>query len=153
MAYMALGKHFCLGLMANYQIWDFPPDWKGCVFVCVYKLTGWIKLSTFVICRNSASWVCMHATLLSCVWLFATLWAIAYQAPLFMGFVRQKYWSGLPCTSPGDLLDSGIETTSLMSPALAGGFFTTWEALGCIGNIYSQSSSDCALKTYTFLCV
>ena len=99
---------------------------------------------------------CMGMCVLSCfrcVLLLVTLWTVACQAPLSLGFFRQKYWSGLPCTSPGDLLDSGIETTSLMSPALAGGFFTTWEALGCIGNIYSQSSSDCALKTYTFLCV
>ncbi|ELR63021.1 hypothetical protein M91_07536, partial [Bos mutus] len=46
-------------------------------------------------------------------------------APLSMGFSRQEYWSGLPCPPPGDLLDSGIEPKSLMSPALAGGFFTT----------------------------
>jgi len=42
-----------------------------------------------------------------------------------MGFSRQEYWSGLPCSPPGDLPDPGIEPTSLMSPALAGGFFTT----------------------------
>ena len=38
---------------------------------------------------------------------------------------RQEYWSGLPCPPPGDLPDPRIELTSLMSPALAGGFFTT----------------------------
>ena len=37
---------------------------------------------------------------------------------------RQEYWSGLSCPSPGDLLDPGIEPTSLVSPALAGGFCT-----------------------------
>ena len=42
-----------------------------------------------------------------------------------MGFSTQEYWSGLPCPSPGDLSDPGIEPESLMSPALAGGFFTT----------------------------
>ena len=42
-----------------------------------------------------------------------------------MGFSRQEYWSGLPFPSPGDLPDPGIEPTSLLSPALAGGFFTT----------------------------
>ena len=52
-------------------------------------------------------------------------WTVVHQAPLSMGFFRQKYWSGLPCPSPGDLPDSGIEPTSLSSPALAGGFFTT----------------------------
>ena len=49
----------------------------------------------------------------------------AYQAPLSMGFPRQEYWSGLPFPSPGDLPDPGIESMSLMSPALVGGFFTT----------------------------
>ena len=38
---------------------------------------------------------------------------------------RQEYWSGLPCPSPGDLPGPGIEPTSLMSPTLADGFFTT----------------------------
>ena len=62
---------------------------------------------------------------LSRVQLFATRWTIACQAPLSMGFSRQEYWSGLPCPSPGDLPDPGIEPTSLRSPLLAGGFFTT----------------------------
>ena len=45
-----------------------------------------------------------HACLLSCfslVWLSATLWTIACQAPLSMRFSRQEYWSGLPCPPPG----------------------------------------------------
>ena len=41
-----------------------------------------------------------------------------------MGFSRQEHWSGLPCPSPGDLPDPGIEPMSLTSPALAEGFFT-----------------------------
>ena len=59
---------------------------------------------------------------LSHVHLFGTPWPRARQAPLSMGFPRQEYWSGLPFPSPGDLPDSGIEP---VSPALAGGFFTT----------------------------
>ena len=35
--------------------------------------------------------------------LFAILWTIALQVPLFMGFSRQEYWSGLPCPPLGDL--------------------------------------------------
>ena len=61
----------------------------------------------------------------------ATLWTAARQAPLSMGFSRQEYWSGLPCPPPGNLPDPVIKPTSLMSPVLAGGFFTTsttWEA-------------------------
>jgi len=42
-----------------------------------------------------------------------------------MGFSRQEYWSGLPRPPPGDLPDPGIELASLLSPALAGRFFTT----------------------------
>ena len=60
----------------------------------------------------------------SCVRLFGTLWTVAHQAPLTIGFSRQEYWSGLPFLLPGDLSDPGVEPTSLMSPALAGGFFT-----------------------------
>ena len=47
-----------------------------------------------------------------CVQLFATLWAVARQAPLSMGFSSQEYWSGLPFPSPGDLPDPGIEPGS-----------------------------------------
>ena len=60
----------------------------------------------------------------SCVWLLMTLWTIAHQAPLSMGFSRQEYWSGLPCPSPGDLPSLGTDPASLMSPALAGELFT-----------------------------
>ena len=49
---------------------------------------------------------------LSRVRLFATLWTVAHQAPLSMGFSRQEYWSGLPFLSPGDLPDPGIEHRS-----------------------------------------
>ena len=44
--------------------------------------------------------------------LFATPWTVARQAPLFVGFSRQDYWSGLPCPPPGDLPDPGIESRS-----------------------------------------
>ena len=60
-------------------------------------------------------------------------WTVALQAPLSMGFFRQEYWSGLPCPPPGDILNPGIKLSSLTTPALAGGFFTTsatWENQG-----------------------
>ena len=65
------------------------------------------------------------------VQLFVTLWTIACQVLLPMGFSRQEYRHGLPCSPPGDLPDPEIKTASLASPALAGGLFTTnvaWEA-------------------------
>ena len=49
---------------------------------------------------------------LSRVWLFATPWTLANQAPPSMGFSRQEYWSGVPLPSAGDLPDSGIEPRS-----------------------------------------
>ena len=55
---------------------------------------------------------------------FKTLWTIASQAPLTMEFSRQEYWNRLSFPPPGDLPDPGIKPASLLSPALAGGFFT-----------------------------
>ena len=66
----------------------------------------------------------------SYVQLFGTLWTAACQAPLSMGFSRQEDWSGLSCPPPGDLPNPGIEPASLMSSALAGGFFTAAAAAG-----------------------
>ena len=63
--------------------------------------------------------------------LFVILWAVGRQAPLSMGFSRQEYWSGLPRPPLRDLPNPGIESLSLMSPALTAGFFTTsatWKA-------------------------
>ena len=55
----------------------------------------------------------------------ATPWTVACQALLSIGFSRQEYWNGLPCSPPGDLPNPGIEPASLLSPALAGEFFIT----------------------------
>ena len=82
---------------------------------------------------NACACLCicvLHAKLLQSH-LFVTLWTTTRQAPLSMRFFRQEYWRGLLCSPPGSLPNPGIETTSLMSPALAGSFFTTsatWEA-------------------------
>ena len=92
--------------------------------------------------------------MLSCfshVWLFGTLWTVAHQAPLSMWFSSEVYWSGLPCPSPGNLPEPGIKLISLLSPALACGFFTTsatWEA---------QRGVECMWETgidiHTLLCI
>ena len=63
--------------------------------------------------------------------LCVTLWAVACQAPLSMGFSRQEYWSELLCPPPGDLPHPGIEPMSLRFPALAGEFLpleSSWKA-------------------------
>ena len=58
-----------------------------------------------------------------------TPWTVACHAPLSMGFSRRECRSGFPFPPAGDLPDPGIESMSPVSPALAGGFFTT-EPLG-----------------------
>ena len=76
-------------------------------------------------------YACVHAKLLQSCLTLVTLWTVACQAPLSLGFSRQEYWSGLPCPPAGDLPDPGIKPASPMSPAVAGGFFTSraaWEA-------------------------
>ena len=50
-----------------------------------------------------------RACVLSCIQLFAIPWIVAHQAPLYMEFSRQEYWSGLPFPSPGDLPNPGIK--------------------------------------------
>ena len=65
------------------------------------------------------------ACVLSHVPLFMTPWTVTLQAPLFMGFSRKEYWSGLLIPPPGDCLDPGIEPASPGPPTLAGSSFTT----------------------------
>ena len=67
-----------------------------------------------------------------CVQSSVTPWAVACQAPPSMRFSTQEHWNGLPFHPSGGLIDPEVEPTSLASPVLAGGFFTTsaiWE--GC----------------------
>ena len=62
------------------------------------------------------------------------------QAPLLMGWSRQEYWSWLPCLPSGDLPKPGIELVSLLSPALAGNFFTTGTIL--------EAQMKCQMMSY-----
>ena len=81
------------------------------------RVLEWVAISF----SSAWKWKWSHSTSpsevksLSRVWLFATPWTVAYQAPLSMGFSRQYRWSGLPFPSPADLPDPGIEPRS---PAL-----------------------------------
>ena len=84
-------------------------------------------ISTFYLNHSDRYIVC--ACVLSHVWLLASLWTVAFQTPLSIGFSRQKYWNGLPVPPPGDLPDPGIKLQSPASLILAGRFFTS-EPLG-----------------------
>ena len=85
----------------------------------------------------------MRAKSLQSCLTYVTLWTVARQAPLSVGFSRQEYWRGLPCPPPGDLPDPGIKPASLMFPALLGGFFTTsvtWEVQDLLYSYINQNS-------------
>ena len=74
---------------------------------------------------------------------FATPWTIARQAPLFMGFPRQEYWSGLPFPSPEDLPNPQIKP---MSFAFAGGFFTIWATREA--NLFNLLVYNCSWQSF-----
>ena len=93
--------------------------------------------------------VCECACTLSHVQLFATPWTVACQVSWSMELSRQEFWNRLPFPSPRDLPDPEIELASLMSPSLAGRFFTsssTWEALW---NFNKQTLLCSSLSTHS----
>ena len=123
-------------------------DWTTFTFQGLLML---FYLSSFplVICQPSVSLKCAYFVILVAK-LCLTLWLllVARQAPQSMGFPRQEYWNGLPFSSPRDLPDPRIEPTSLVSPALAGEFFTT----SVIRESESHSVvSDCLMKLLQFI--
>ena len=82
-----------------------PPD-SAIPGILQARTLEWVAISFF----NAWNWK-VKVNSLSCVWLLATPWTAAYQAPLSMGFSRQEYWSGLPLLSLF---------------CIAGGLFTNW---------------------------
>ena len=77
--------------------------------------------------KESISLSCVGACVLSLfshVQLFTTLWTVAHQAPLSIGFSGQEYWSGLPCPPLGDFPHPRIDTVSPAAPCIEGGLFT-----------------------------
>ena len=91
---------------------NYPPFWIPCH---CYNMQTWpyhFPSNSQVVC------------VLSYVQNFVSSWTIACQAPLSMEFSRQ-HWSGLPFPLSGDLLDTGMEPATFVSPALADRFFTT----------------------------
>ena len=91
---------------------------KHCAY---YTVIEWDNINCFVCVISPFRYV----------QLFSSLWTVAGQTPLSMGFSEQEYWSGLPFPTLEDLPYSAIKPDLLMYPALEGGFFTvstTWEA-------------------------
>ena len=92
----------------------------------------WIRIQTYV---------CVCCAMLSCfsrVRLFVTVWTVAHQAPLSMGFSRQEYWSGLPRPPPGDLSVPGIDSFLL-------------HLLHCRGILYYWASWEASMYVYVYI--
>ena len=103
--------------------------------LCCILILCWLQTQAIWIWITVLIWVYVHAKLLQLYLTLCNPMDYNLQAPLFMGFSRQEYWRGLPCPSPGDLPNPGVEPMCLMSPALAGRFFTTsatWEISNCV---------------------
>ena len=105
----------------TYNMIRFPEN-KMCVCVCVCVCRcSVVSNSVNRIIHPNPSSILACMCLLSCfshVQLSATLWTVAHQAPLCMGFSGQEYRSGLPGPSPKDLVNLGIEPKSPAAPAL-----------------------------------
>ena len=89
---------------------------------------------------------CPVLSCFSSVLLSVTLWIVACQALLSMGFSRHEYWSGSPCPHSGDLSDPGTKCVSLISAVLADGFFTTritWETSSLLFKIFFCAPLHC----------
>ena len=91
------------------RTWHHPVSSPWPIPVPALPIPSAVGVCTILHCQL----VKVKVTSLSCVLLFSTLWTVAYQDPLSMGFSRQEYWCGLPLPSPGDLPDPGIEPGSL----------------------------------------
>ena len=98
--------------------------------------------------------VCMWVCVLNCFG-HAWLWESMDCSPpgsSVHGILQARKLSGLPCPPPGDLPDPGIEFESLVSPALAGGLFTTsatWEGHGYCGWwLVIHSELECVIDTW-----
>ena len=107
-----------------------------------------------LIMRNCFLSICMYMWMqvcmlsyFSCIWLFATLWTVAFQVPLSVRFLRQEYWSGLPRCPPRDLLDPGIKFKFLaLSPALQADSLPLSHQEACI-DAYDYTN------THTHICI
>ena len=102
--------------------------------------------------------VCVCGYVFSCLRLFVNPCSVACQIPLSMEFSSQEYWSGLPFSTSGDILYSGTETDSLMSPMFPGRFFTTeplWKPIsqGTICSILASPIMEKNIRKDVYMCI
>ena len=88
---------YSFSLQGRCQVLDNEPEDKIVVF-CLWK--PYVPVESYVLVVHACVCVCV-LSYFNHVQLFVTLWTVARQAPLFMGFFRQEYWSRLPFPPPG----------------------------------------------------
>ena len=129
-----VGLHWSLWLCGSQltgkflKRWEYlttlPVSWETCVQVKTQQLEPDMEQTGSKLGKEYIKAVYCHPACVlsyfSPVWLFAFLWTLDHQAPLFMGFSRKEYWSGLPWSPPEYLSDTGIKPMSLASTALGG---------------------------------
>ena len=94
--------------------------------------------------QSYRAWHCPGGGLVSRVQLCVTPWTVAHQAPLYMEFSKQEYWSGMPFCFPGDLPDPGIELwfpTLQAVSCVVGRFLTNWAIREALGTVLSAENS------------
>ena len=95
--------------------------------------------------KNKLSMLYYASSLQSCLTLY-NLWTVTHQAPLSIGFSSQEHWSSLSFPTPVDPPNQGLNPSFIISPALAGRFFTTsttWEKFYENDNISYRTEYKC----------
>ena len=86
------------------SVWPHRPPGSPVPGILQARTLEWVAISF----SNAWKWKAKVKSL-SCIWLLATPWTAAHQAPRFMGFSRQEYWSGVPLPSPITLIRSPLK--------------------------------------------
>ena len=115
----------------TYKVMSFPHNFL-CKYIvlCLRINKDYFFSFIFVIFVKMCAVLKVKVKLLSHVWLFATLWTVAYQASQSMGFSRQVYWNGLPFPSPQQRLFFKLSIRRLCRFTLS--FLFMSKVLGCI---------------------
>ena len=98
-SYLVIAAAAAKSLQSCPTLWDpidGSPPGSPIPGILQARVLEWVAISF----SNAWKWK-VKVKLLSCVWLLATSWTAAYQAPPSMGFSRQEYWSGVPLPSLG----------------------------------------------------
>ena len=120
------------------RCWDLTAFWfTDCSFLAVSSLIRKGKTALCAFFSRACACVLSHSNYIQ---LFVTLWTVACQVPLSMGFSRQKYWSVLQCPPPGDF-PQGSNQHLLCISCICRRVFYDWCHMGSPMYLIYQSST------------